>query len=124
MKAYPFLFVFALASLLHSCSSTGSVEKPEGLIDESLMTTLLYEISIFDAMSTFKPRNPDFEEIYGKPYIYMKYGVDSLQLAESDRYYAKFPRIYHRIYSTALQRLKITKDSLDLLGKDQELNRE
>ena len=67
-------------------------------------------------------RNPEFEEIYGKPYIYIKYGIDSLQLAESDHYYAKFPRIYHKIYSNVLTRINKMKDSLDLLGKEQKKN--
>ena len=83
------------------------------------MVNVLYEISILDAMSTFKPRNKDFEQIYGKPYIFLKYGVDSLQLAKSDQYYAKFPRVYHKIYSRVLEKMKKTKDSFDLLGKNQ-----
>ena len=117
MRIYKFLFVFISVSFFYSCSCTGSVEKPDNLISESLMINILYEISILDAMSTFKPKNKDFEEIYGKPYIFIKYGVDSLQLAKSDEYYAKFPRVYHRIYSSVLEKLKKTKDSFDLLGK-------
>lgn len=119
MKIYTFLFVLILVSIFDSCSFTGSVEKPDNLISESLMVNVLYEISILDAMSTFKPRNKDFEQIYGKPYIFLKYGVDSLQLAKSDQYYAKFPRLYHRIYSRVLEKMKKTKDSFDLLGKNQ-----
>ena len=119
MRLYTFLFVLILVSIFDSCSSKGSVEKPDNLINESLMVNVLYEISILDAMSTFKPRNKDFEQIYGKPYIFLKYGVDSLQLAKSDQYYAKFPRVYHKIYSRVLEKMKKTKDSFDLLGKNQ-----
>ena len=119
MRLYIFLFVLILVSIFDSCNSTGSVEKPDNLISESLMVNVLYEISILDAMSTFKPRNKDFEQIYGKPYIFLKYGVDSLQLAKSDQYYAKFPRVYHKIYSRVLEKMKKTKDSFDLLGKNQ-----
>jgi len=119
MRKYTFLFMYIFVSIFLSCTSTLSVEKPDNLISESLMVNVLYEIIILDAMSTFKPRNKDFEEIYGKPYIFLKYGVDSLQLAKSDQYYAKFPRAYHRIYSRVLEKMKKTKDSLDLLIKNE-----
>jgi len=112
-------FILLFLIILQSCTITGKIEKPHNLIDESLMINILYEISILDAMNTFNPRNPNFEEIYGRPYIYLKYGVDSLQLTKSDLYYAKFPRIYHRIYSSVLIRMNKTKDSLDLLEKEQ-----
>ena len=122
MKNLHLLELLFLVILFQSCSSTSSVKKPKNLIDEDLMEQILYEISIMDAMSTFTPRNPEFEEMYGKPYIYIKYGIDSLQLAESDHYYAKFPRIYHKIYSNVLTRINKMKDSLDLLGKEQKKN--
>ena len=72
MRKYTFLYVFIYVNIFHSCTSTLSVEKPDNLISESLMVNVLYEIIILDAMSTFKPRNKDFEEIYGKPYIFLK----------------------------------------------------
>jgi hypothetical protein len=122
MRVLNLLVLLSLTALFQSCSSTGSVEEPENLIDENLMENILYELSILDAMSSFTPRNPDFEKIYGKPYIFLKYKIDSLQLAESDNYYAKFPRVYHKIYSNVLARMNKTKESLDLLGKEQKKN--
>ena len=118
MKKFSLLLVFILAN----CSTTVSIEKPENLIDESLMVDLLYEISILDAMSTFKPINRNFEKVYGKSYVYRKFGVDSLQLNQSDNYYANFPRVYHRIYSRVLLKMNRIKDSLDLLEKNQKID--
>jgi hypothetical protein len=106
-----------LISMILSCSSTGAVEKPDNLIKESVLERVLYDIIVLEAMSTFKPKNQDFESVYGKPYIYKKYGIDSLQLVESDNYYAKFPRIYTRIYSNIQKRMGKVKDSLTELDK-------
>lgn len=106
-----------LISMILSCSSTGAVEKPDNLIKESVMERVLYDIIVLEAMSTFKPKNPDFESVYGKPYIYKKYGIDSLQLVQSDNYYAKFPRIYTRMYSNIQKRMGKVKDSLTEMDK-------
>lgn len=103
--------------MILSCSSTGAVEKPDNLIKESVMERVLYDIIVLEAMSAFKPKNPDFESVYGKPYIYKKYGIDSLQLVQSDNYYAKFPRIYTRMYSNIQKRMGKVKDSLTELDK-------
>ena len=103
--------------MILSCSSTGDIEKPDNLIKESVMKRVLYDIMVLDAMRTFKPKNPDFEAVYSKPYIYKKYGIDSLQLVESDNYYAKFQRIYYRLYSNILKRMDKVKDSLTELDK-------
>ena len=46
--------------MILSCSSTGAVEKPDNLIKESVMERVLYDIIVLEAMSTFKPKNPDF----------------------------------------------------------------
>jgi len=89
------------------------VEKPENLIDETRMESILYDAVMMDVMNTFSGLNPDFVEILGAPYLYKKYGIDSLQLVQSEEYYTKNPRIYHRIYSRVLTKLQKDKDSID-----------
>ena len=59
------------------------------------------------------------------PYLFEKYGVDSLQFVESDRYYASIPVMYEEIYLEVKAELekkhelikaaKQRKDSLKLL---------
>ena len=85
MKKYFYFFGLTIIVLLtSSCSDTGVVEKPENLIEEERMEQILYDLLMLDAMNTFNPKHPDFEAVYGTPYLYKKYGIDSLQLAESD----------------------------------------
>ncbi|MDA9844127.1 DUF4296 domain-containing protein [Flavobacteriaceae bacterium] len=104
--------MFFSVILLQRCSSTGAVEKPDNLIKESVMEKILYDATLMKTMMSYKPKNPDFENVLGKSYLYIKYEIDSLQLIESERYYAKFPRTYYRMYSNVLDRLNKTQDSI------------
>lgn len=115
-SVYNILCLVATSFVL-SCSTTGAVEKPDNLIKESLMERVLYDVMVLEAMNSFTPKNPNFEAVYGNPYLYKKYGIDSLQLVQSDQYYAKFPRIYSRMYSNVIKRMEKVKDSLTELGK-------
>lgn len=120
MNKFIYFFGFLLWGLLiHSCNPSGAVEKPENLISEARMEQILYDVLVLEAMRTFNPKNPDFEEVYGLPYLYKKHSIDSLQLAESDAYYAKFPRIYYRMYNSVMKKMQRVKDSLGDLDKRQ-----
>lgn len=112
MKIQYYILIFFSVILLQRCSSTGAVEKPDNLIKESVMEKILYDATLMKTMMSYKPKNPDFENVLGKSYLYIKYEIDSLQLIESERYYAKFPRTYYRMYSNVLDRLNKTQDSI------------
>ena len=112
MKIQYYILMFFSVILLQRCSSTGAVEKPDNLIKESVMEKILYDATLMKTMMSYKPKNPDFENVLGKSYLYIKYEIDSLQLIESERYYAKFPRTYYRMYSNVLDRLNKTQDSM------------
>jgi hypothetical protein len=112
MKIHYYILMFFSVILLQRCSSTGAVEKPDNLIKESVMEKILYDATLMKTMMSYKPKNPDFENVLGKSYLYIKYEIDSLQLIESERYYAKFPRTYYRMYSNVLDRLNKTQDSI------------
>jgi len=112
MKIHYYILMFFSVILLQRCSSTGAVEKPDNLIKESVMEKILYDATLMKTMMSYKPKNPDFEDVLGKSYLYIKYEIDSLQLIESERYYAKFPRTYYRMYSNVLDRLNKTQDSI------------
>jgi hypothetical protein len=112
MKIQYYILMFFSVILLQRCSSTGAVEKPDNLIKKSVMEKILYDATLMKTMMSYKPKNPDFENVLGKSYLYIKYEIDSLQLIESERYYAKFPRTYYRMYSNVLDRLNKTQDSI------------
>lgn len=104
------------------CTQMGNVAKPENLIDEDTMVQILYDATQLEVMKTFPDKNPEFEAIFGRPYIYLKYGVDSLQLVESETYYLKNPRIYYKIHLKVLLLLEQRKDSFDGKFKGKQAN--
>ena len=99
--------------IIFSCQDLVLIEKPENLIDELTMENIIYEAILMDVMITFKPKNKKFIDITGSPYLFLKYNIDSLQLAKSYEYYAKNPRIMGKIYSKVLKKMERTKDSID-----------
>ena len=92
--------------LVFSCQDSGLIDKPENLIDELTMENIIYEAIMMDVMSTFKPKNKKFIGIIGSPYLFLKYNIDSLQLARSNEYYTKNPKVMSKIYKKVLMRME------------------
>ena len=99
--------------LVFSCQDPALIEKPENLLDELTMENIIYEAIMMDVMSTFKPKNKKFIDIIGSPYLFLKYNIDSLQLARSNEYYTKNPKVMSKIYKKVLMRMERNKDSID-----------
>lgn len=99
--------------LVFSCQDSALFEKPENLLDELTMENIIYEAIMMDVMSTFKPKNKKFIDIIGSPYLFLKYNIDSLQLARSNEYYTKNPKVMSKIYKKVLMRMERNKDSID-----------
>ena len=104
--------IFFLLFVL-SCQDLTSTNVPRNLIDEEKMENIIYDATTMDVMSTFIPKNQSFVDIMGSPYIFLKYQIDSLQLAESQEYYSKNPKIMSKIYKKVLRRMEKSKDSID-----------
>jgi len=116
-------YLFSLfISLFLGCGNLSTIPKPENLIDEALMEQILYEATLLEIMNTFSEKNPNFKQVLGAPYFYLKYGVDSLQLAQSEEYYVKYPKIYQKMHMKVLLRLEKKKDSINKLVKEKEKN--
>ena len=99
--------------LVFSCQDPALIEKPENLLDELTMENIIYEAIMMDVMKTFKPKNKKFIDIIGSPYLFLKYNIDSLQLARSNEYYTKNPKVMSKIYKKVLMRMERNKDSID-----------
>ena len=109
-------FIYLISIFLFfGCNDFPLDQKPNNLINEETMEKILFEAIMMDVMYTFSEKNPDFLDLFGINYLYQKYGVDSIQLIQSDKYYSKNPRIYSKIYKKVLDKMKIQKDSIDRL---------
>ncbi len=101
-----------LFSALFACSEK-VIEKPENLIPKDQMALILYDLAIINAAKTTNPSyliNRNFESM---PFIYRKYGIDSVQFVQSDIYYASIPDEYESIYKVVEARLELEKNEVD-----------
>lgn len=78
------LFCFALFG---SCQNT-PIEKPDNLIDQDKMVDIMFDINVLEAMKSQTTLVLETNKINPNTYIYKKYNIDSLQFANSDKYYA------------------------------------
>ncbi|RZJ69144.1 DUF4296 domain-containing protein [Flavobacterium sp.] len=108
------LFAIFGVCLLFACSQS-SVEKPDKLIEEDKMVDIFYDLSLLEAI---KAHNPGVIQNAVEPnkYIYKKYKIDSLQFAQSNRYYATDIKRYKRMYGRVNRRLERDKKTQDSLA--------
>ena len=91
--------------LVFSCKEK-LIEPPENLIPQAEMTEILYDLALMNGIRSTNATVLDQYEIETMPYLYEKYGIDSLQFIKSDEYYASVPAIYQTMYSTIQSRLE------------------
>lgn len=120
--------VFCLISIMVMASCGEKLlEKPENLIPKDEMIKILKDLTIINSAKNTNIivlHDYDFEPT---SLVFSKYGVDSLQFVESDRYYASLPNEYETIYEAieklleeeknVLSEAKKIKDSLDGLKR-------
>jgi len=109
----PYLCVVLLVA---SCGF-GGPKKPKNLISKKNMVNILIDAKL---LVTATSANKSILENHGmqlNSYIFDKYGIDSLQFAESNNYYAYNIKDYEEIYanvSDSLERLKVALKELEL----------
>ena len=101
MKKYLIIFIFMIG-----CSSN----VPENLISEEKMESIIFDIMILNASSSYDLKIDN--NMISDELIYRKYGIDSAQFYESELYYSKNPRIHLNIYSNVKRRIQKSIDSL------------
>ena len=99
------ILILSLVLFLASCNHN-AVEKPENLIEEEVMTNILYDLSILEAMKSQNPYAPQNQSMNPKDYIFKKYKIDSLQFATSNRYYVSQIEAYKKMYDLVNERLE------------------
>ncbi len=105
------LSAIIVAFLFLSCSS--DVQKPDNLIPEDAMVEIFYDLAIMDAIKSHNPLSLETYGVQPDNYIYKKYGVDSLQFANSNKYYAADIKKYKSMYVKVNDRLKSEKAQVD-----------
>ena len=99
------LTVILLFLLSISCNSN-AVKKPENLIEREKMVDIIFDLSILEAAKSQKPIVLEQYQIQSNAYVYKKYQIDSLQFANSVKYYATDLENYHSIYDSVNKRIE------------------
>ena len=81
------------------------VKKPDVLIDKSKMMDIMYDLALLEAIKYQNPAVLDSNQIRPKQYIYKKYKIDSLQLAQNNVYYASDYKSYKIMFEEVVKRI-------------------
>ena len=101
MKKYLLVYIFMMG-----CSSNA----PENLISEEKMESIIFDIMILNASSSYDLKIDN--NMISDELIFRKHDIDSAQFYESELYYSKNPRIQLNIYSNVKRRIQKSIDSL------------
>jgi hypothetical protein len=112
--------VFCMIAIF-ACTNN-PVPKPDRLLDDEVMTDILYDLAILQAIDGSLPNKLTENNLEGKKYIYKKYKIDSITYYQNQRYYAADIKKYKEIYQEVLDRLDEANKKNDTvlpLGKQQ-----
>lgn len=116
MKKILYFFVLSVVS----CNQKAA-DKPDNLIAEDKMAEILYELSVINASRSFRTSNAN-EVMDINATFFDFHGIDSLQFAVSNAYYASQPKQYLKIVERAEDLLEAQKDSLVGIKKNQQID--
>lgn len=103
------IIVLLGALTLFTACGKKEVEKPENLIGEDEMVDILYDITLLQAIKSYRPKDLKDNNVEVSTYVYKKYDIDSITFAESQSYYAANLEVYERIHKKVKDRMEIEK---------------
>ena len=77
------------------------------------MENLLYDLAVLESMKVSQAQKLDSLQFNSQQFIYKKYQIDSISLAQNMVYYASFPKEYDIIVKKVEKRIKLQRDSID-----------
>jgi Domain of unknown function (DUF4296) len=105
MKKTALIIISAL--VLAAC---GGPEKPEKLLEKGQMENIMYDISLLQAIRSFAPQKLTDNNVDASTYIFKKYKIDSLTLAQNQMYYAQDLKTYSEMQKSVSERLKAARE--------------
>lgn len=96
------------------------VKKPKHLIEREQMVNIMYDLSLLEAVKYQNPAVLDSNQIRPKQFIYRKYKIDSLQLAQNNLYYASDYKAYKIMFDEVVKRVELNKKKAKAKIKQEE----
>ncbi len=115
-----FVTVFIIACFFWSCQNIEEIKKPDNLIPEATMVDVLTELNLLNSAKNYNKRILEETGIQPDTYLYSKYKIDSLQLAESTSYYAKKYEKFEGIFQKVKQNLETMKAKLEVIREEEQ----
>lgn|SRR5690554_5616487 len=103
------IVLLVITILFLGCSKEKDL-KPENLIPQDQMEEILYDLSLFQAIRNTNYTLYQSENMELEQYIYKKYNIDSLQFAQSHKYYIADVEQYEQMLDRLLQRIDQEKN--------------
>ncbi|OYQ45359.1 hypothetical protein CHU92_02040 [Flavobacterium cyanobacteriorum] len=107
-----------LLLLFVSCRQGNAVEKPGKLIEREKMADILYDLSLLQAIRSQSPNTLRDENVDPQQYIYKKYAIDSITLAQNHKYYAskleEYAKIQEEVKARVQARIKENEPKKDI----------
>lgn len=120
-----FLIVLSVIFLVISCG-IGGPKKPKNLIPKETMVNILIDAKLMGSATHVYKQKMLEHGINLDTYVFEKYGIDSLQFASSNAYYAYNIKEYEEIYdimTDSLERLKTVLDDQKLKEEKEQLKK-
>ena len=114
-----YILLFLIISCL-ACDGSTPVEPPDEKMTTEMMENVFYDIMLMNAIKNSNYVDLAHKEYFTDQYIYEKYGIDSLQLAQNQTYYAQKPKLLKKIFENLEIRSKQMEDSIDTIMKRKE----
>ncbi|MFP9100841.1 DUF4296 domain-containing protein [Flavobacterium sp. RHBU_24] len=105
--------VFIIVALIAVACNNNLVPKPDKIIEEDKMENILYDIALIQGIKSYKPALLDSNGVDPRTYIYKKYAIDSLTLAQNHTWYAANLEKYGKMQGNVVNRLKADREKLD-----------
>ena len=83
---------------------------PENLISEEKMESIIFDIMILNASSSYDLKIDN--SMISDELIFIKHNIDSAKFYESELYYSQNPKIHFNIYTNVKRRIQKSIDSL------------
>lgn len=88
------LFYILILISFFGCNSFNRPKKPKDLISTDKMSAIMYDLYILNAAKGVNKKVLELNGIMPLDYVYKKHGIDSLQFAQSNTYYAYDTKVY------------------------------
>lgn len=117
MKQFFYLFILILVV---GCNRIDKPKKPKDLIPKEKMSDIMYDLYILNAAKGINRKVLELNGIIPTDYVYKKYGIDSLQFANSNTYYAYDTKTYGALVEKVKSELERDKAIYEKLTEEEQ----